>query len=111
MAGEKVVPPKPEGQKKKEARDAKIADALKQLRAKRRDENKAKRASALKRAQDYEAAYKKATCAEIAARRNVALYLFRPKPPVKSTYPPNPDLPLSLESEVLTNSTPRSSES
>ena len=51
MAGEKVVPPKPEGQKKKEERDAKIANALKELRAKRREENKAKRAAALKRAQ------------------------------------------------------------
>ena len=51
MAGDKVVPPKPEGQKKKEARDAKIAEALKALRLKRREENKAKRAAALKRAQ------------------------------------------------------------
>ena len=71
MAGEKVVPPKPEGQKKKQARDAKIADALKALRQKRRDENKAKRAAALKRAQEYEKAYQTASRAEIDARRNV----------------------------------------
>ncbi|MCB0369648.1 MAG: hypothetical protein KDD45_09440 [Bdellovibrionales bacterium] len=45
------MPPKPEGQKKKEERDAKIANALKELRSKRREENKAKRAAALKRAQ------------------------------------------------------------
>jgi hypothetical protein len=51
MAGEKVVPPKPEGQIKKEERDAKIANALKELRLKRREENKAKRAAATKRAQ------------------------------------------------------------
>ena len=111
MAGEKVVPPKPEGQKKKEERDAKIADALKQLRAKRREENKAKRASALKRAQDYEANYKKACCAEINARRNVSFYLFRPRLLDKFTYLLNQDSHLLLESEVLTNSTPRSSES
>jgi hypothetical protein len=45
------VPPKPEGQKKKEARDAKRGEALKQLRTKRREENKTKRSAALKRAQ------------------------------------------------------------
>ena len=72
MAGEKVVPPKPEGQKKKEARDAKIAEALKALRLKRREENKAKRAAALKRAQEYEKAYQTATRADIDARRNVS---------------------------------------
>ena len=105
------MPPKPEGQKKKEARDAKIADALKQLRAKRREENKAKRASALKRAQDYEANYKKACCAEISARRNVSSHLFRPNTLDKSMCPLNPNSPLSLESEVLTSSTPRSLES
>lgn len=71
MAGEKVVPPKPEGHQKKEARDARIANALKELRAKRREENKAKRAAALKRAQEYEAAYNAASRAEIDARRNV----------------------------------------
>lgn len=71
MAGEKVVPPKPEGLKKKEERDAKIATALQELRLKRREENKARRTQALKRAQDYEAAYLKDTRAEIDARRNV----------------------------------------
>ena len=43
MPQAKVVPPKPEGQKKKEERDSKIAAALKQLREKRRADNKAKR--------------------------------------------------------------------
>lgn len=51
MAGSKVAPPKPEGLKKKEERETKIATALKELRVKRREENKAKRADALKRAQ------------------------------------------------------------
>lgn len=77
MAGDKVVPPKPEGQKKKEARDAKIADALKQLRAKRREENKTKRVAALKRSQEYEANYLKAVNAETAAIRNVHLDSLR----------------------------------
>ena len=45
------MPPKPEGQKKKEERDAKYAVALKELRSKRREENKTKRESALKKAQ------------------------------------------------------------
>jgi hypothetical protein len=43
MAGEKVVPPKPEGLKKKEERDTKIATALKQLRQERRASNKVNR--------------------------------------------------------------------
>lgn len=43
MPQAKVVPPKPEGLKKKEERDCKIAAALKQLREKRRADNKAKR--------------------------------------------------------------------
>lgn len=43
MPQAKVVPPKPEGLKKKEERDSKIAAALKQLREKRRADNKAKR--------------------------------------------------------------------
>lgn len=51
MAGPKVVPPKPEGLKKKEERDAKIAAALKELREKKRASNKTKREQALKRAQ------------------------------------------------------------
>ena len=89
------MPPKPEGQKKKEARDAKIASALQELRSKRREENKAKRAAALKRAQEYEANYQKATRAEIDAKRNVQIKLFRPNSLDRSTYPPNPDLPLS----------------
>ncbi len=61
MPGAKVVPPKPEGLKKKEERDSKIASALKELREKRRASNKAKRESALKKAQEYEAAYQKST--------------------------------------------------
>ena len=51
MAGEKVLPPKPEGFKKKEERNAKIAVALKELRIKKREQNKIARADALKRAQ------------------------------------------------------------
>ena len=105
------MPPKPEGQKKKEARDAKIADALKQLRAKRREENKAKRAGALKRAQEYEANYQNAVNAENTAIRNVHFNPLRPSSPDKFTYLLNQSSPLLLESEVLTNSTLRSSES
>lgn len=95
MAGEKVVPPKPEGQKKKEERDVKIASALLELRQKRREENKAKRVQALKRAQEHEAAYQKATRAEIDARRNVIVWRFRPSLPVKSTSLPSRNWPLS----------------
>ena len=51
MAGEKVVPPKPESLKKKEERSQRIAVALKSLREKRRIENKARREQALKKAQ------------------------------------------------------------
>jgi len=51
MAGTKVVPPKPEGLRKKEERDAKIASALKELRESRRAANKTRRQDALKRAQ------------------------------------------------------------
>jgi hypothetical protein len=51
MAEGKVAPPKPEGLKKKEERDAKIASALKELREKKRAENKSKREAALKRSQ------------------------------------------------------------
>ena len=111
MAGDKVVPPKPEGQKKKEARDAKIADALKQLRAKRREQNKAKRVAALKRAQEYETNYQNSINAETAAIRNVHLDPLRLNSLDKFTLLLNPNSPLLLESEVLTNSTPRSSES
>jgi len=105
------VPPKPEGQKKKEARDAKIADALKQLRVKRRQDNKVKRASALKRAQEYEANYQNAVNAETTAIRNVLLNPLRPSSLDKSTFLLNQSSPSLLESEVLTSSTPRSSES
>jgi hypothetical protein len=42
-----AVPPKPEGLKKKEERDTKIAAALKQLREQRRTENKQRRAQVL----------------------------------------------------------------
>jgi len=73
MPQAKVVPPKPEGLRKKEERDSKIAAALTQLRAKRRADNKAKRAQILQRAQQYEAAYNTANKAEITARRNAKL--------------------------------------
>jgi hypothetical protein len=43
MAGEKVAIPKPEGLRKKEERDTKLSSALKELREKRRTENKNKR--------------------------------------------------------------------
>lgn len=43
MQVEKKVPPKPEGLKKKEERNTKIAASLKELREKRRAENKTKR--------------------------------------------------------------------
>ena len=72
MAGEKV-PPKPEGLKKKEERDTKIAASLKELREKRRAANKTKRAELLKRIQANEASYKKATQDETNARRNAKL--------------------------------------
>jgi hypothetical protein len=43
MPGPKVVPPKPEGLRKKEERDTKIASALKELRLKNRAANKTRR--------------------------------------------------------------------
>ena len=67
------VPPKPEGQKKKEEREVKIAAALKQLREQRRADNKAKRVALLQRAQQQEAAYQSANQAEITARRQAKL--------------------------------------
>ena len=75
MAGDKVAPPKPEGQKKKEARDAKYASALQELRAKRREQNKTRRLAAQKQAQAYVAAQQKAERTEIDARRNVRFQL------------------------------------
>lgn len=66
---EKKVPPKPEGQKKKEERDAKLAAALKKQRDDRRASNKTKRAEILKRAQTYEAEYAKKNAQEVNARR------------------------------------------
>ena len=65
----------------------------------------------MKRAQDQEAAYQKANKTEIDARRNVHFFLLRLKSLVKSMYLLNPNSPLLLESEVLTNLTPTSSES
>lgn len=65
------MPPKPEGQKKKEERDLKIAQNLKELREKRRIANKAKRQEALQRSQSHEAAYNAFVKSEIEARRNV----------------------------------------
>lgn len=73
MPGEKVVPPKPEGLRKKEERDGKIAAALKQLREQRRAQNKQTRALALQKAQQYEAEYNAANQAEITARRQAKL--------------------------------------
>ena len=65
----------------------------------------------MKRAQDQEAAYQKANKTEIDARRNVHYFRCRLKSLVKSMYLLNPNSPLLLESEVLTNLTPTSSES
>ena len=69
MKAEKKVPPKPEGLKKKEERDQKIANALKELREKRRAANKTKRNELLARVQKYEADHKNAVNTEINARR------------------------------------------
>ncbi len=111
MPGPKVVPPKPEGLKKKEERDTKIAAALKALREKRRADNKVKRESALKKSQEYEAAYKKSTQDEITARRQVKMHLSRLNSPDKFTSLPSLNSHSSSESEVLTNSTQKLSES
>jgi hypothetical protein len=77
MPGQKVVPPKPEGLRKKEERDAKIASTLKELREKRRAANNARRSEALKRAQNHEATYQQANKAEITARRQVFILSLR----------------------------------
>ena len=73
MQAEKKVPPKPEGLRKKEDRDQKIAAALKEQREKRRTANKAKRNELLQRVQKYEADYKNAVAAEATARRQAKL--------------------------------------
>ena len=65
--------PKPEGLKKKEERDAKIAAALKEQREARRAANKTKRQELLKRIQDQEAAYRKTQSDEVNARRQAKL--------------------------------------
>jgi large subunit ribosomal protein L7e len=70
---DRVVPPKPEGLRKKEERDAKVAGALKQLREQRRTDNKQRREQVLLRAQQQEAAYQAANQAEITARRQAKL--------------------------------------
>jgi hypothetical protein len=95
VAGQKASPPKPEGQKKKEQRDAQLAQALQNLRAKRREENKTKRVAATKRAQENEANYQKSVRAEIDAIRTVLNKLFRPRPLGRSTYPLTPSSPSS----------------
>jgi hypothetical protein len=53
MPAEKKIVPKPEGLKKKEERDSKIAANLKKLREDRRALNKTKRQEILKKAQQY----------------------------------------------------------
>ena len=60
----------PEGQKKKQERNEKIAASLKEQREKRRAANKTKRQELLKRIQQYEADYTKAQQEEVTARRN-----------------------------------------
>ena len=73
MDAEKKVPPKPEGLRKKEERDAKIAVALKEQREKRREADKVKRSELLKRAQQYENDYKNHLKAETNAQREAKL--------------------------------------
>ena len=73
MKAEKKVPPKPEGLKKKEERDQKIANALREMREKRRAANTTKRNELLARVQKYEVDYKNATNAELNARREAKL--------------------------------------
>jgi large subunit ribosomal protein L7e len=58
---------------KKEARDAKIKQALVEHRAAKRAQNKTRRELVLKKAQEYEAEYQAANQKEIAARRNAKL--------------------------------------
>lgn len=60
----------PEGQKKKQERNEKIAASLKEQREKRRAANKTKRQELLKRIQQYETDYTKAQQEEVTARRN-----------------------------------------
>lgn len=69
MQAEKKVPPKPEGLKKKEERDQKVATTLKELREKRRVANKAKREELIKRLQAHAAEHKKAVSSEVEAQR------------------------------------------
>lgn len=69
MQAEKKVPPKPEGLKKKEERNQKNVTALKELREKRRAENKTKRADLLKRVQQYAADHAKSTAAHVEENR------------------------------------------
>ena len=69
MQAEKKVPPKPEGQIKKEERNQRIASALKEQREKRRADNKVKRQALLARIQGYETAYQQANSEVITARR------------------------------------------
>ena len=69
MQAEKKVPPKPEGQIKKEERNQRIATTLKEQREKRRADNKVKRQALLARIQGYETAYQQANSEVITARR------------------------------------------
>ena len=73
MDAEKKVPPKPEGLRKKEERDAKIAVALKEQREKRREADKVKRAELQKRTEKYENDYKSHLKAETTAQRQAKL--------------------------------------
>ena len=70
---DKKVPPKPEGLRKKEERDEKINKTLQQLRETKRANAKTRRAELLKRTQQNEAAYVKATQDEVQARRSAKL--------------------------------------
>lgn len=73
MQAEKKVPPKPEGQIKKEERNLRIATTLKEQREKRRADNKVKRQGLLTRIQGYESAYQQANSEAITARRQAKI--------------------------------------
>lgn len=73
MQAEKKVPPKPEGLKKKEERDQKIATTVKELREKRRVANKAKREELVKRLEKNAAEHVKAIKSEIETSRKAKL--------------------------------------
>lgn len=93
VVGKAKAPPKPEAAKKKEERDVKISNALKDLREKRRAETKAKKEAAAKRAQEQEDAHNKSVRAEIDLRREVFSLPRRPSSTGRSMCRPPPRSP------------------